>query len=58
MIHAIESQEDRGDGTPVKESGKASDYLIAAFTDSLRYIAWPLFSDAVYSKPSKARTFA
>jgi hypothetical protein len=58
VIHAIESQEDRGDGTPVKESGKASDYLIAAFTDSLRYIAWPLFSDAVYSKPSKARTFA
>lgn len=58
VINALESQEDRGDGTPVKVSGKASDYEIAAFTDSLRYLAWPLFNVGVYAKPSKARTFA
>ena len=39
---AITEQQDRGDGNPVKESGRYSDREIAAWTDSLRYISWPL----------------
>lgn len=57
VIRAIESQQDRGDNRPVKIPGSFSDSEIAAYTDSLRYLAWPVFSKEVYSKPVKAYTF-
>lgn len=53
VINAIESQEDDGTGKPIKVSGAASDRMIAAFTDSIRYIAWPFFNKGVYRKPVK-----
>lgn len=49
-IKAIEQQEDRGDGRPVKESNTYSDREIAAFTDSIRYLAWPIFNRSIFSK--------
>lgn len=47
-IQAIELQEDRGDGKPVKVSNTFSDSQIAAFTDSLRYITWPIFNRTAF----------
>ena len=55
-IKAIERQEDRGDGKPVKESNTVSDREIAAFTDSIRYLTWPIFSTGIYSKGVKFKT--
>jgi hypothetical protein len=57
VIRAIESQQDRGDGRPVKVPGSLSDSEIAAYTDSLRYLAWPMFHKDVYRKPAKTYTF-
>jgi len=53
VINAIESQEDDGTGKPIKVSGASSDRMIAAFTDSIRYITWPFFNRGVYSKRAK-----
>lgn len=53
VINAIESQQDDGTGKPIKVSGAASDRMVAAYTDSLRYIVWPFFQRGVYSRPVK-----
>lgn len=49
-IKAVESQQDHGNGMPIKMnvSGTAADREIYALTDSLRYLTWPVFSQQTY----------
>lgn len=53
LIRAIERQEDKGDGTPVKVPNTWSDREIAAYVEGVHYLAWPIFSPGTYVPKTK-----